>query len=598
MRTSIPSLLIPYSSLSLQERTTRGIRLSLEIPSVKILRHYVLREHAGPFFFALATLTSLFLLNQVARHFGDLVGKGLGGAVIGEFFALSIPFIIAMTMPMAVLIATLYAFSRLAAENEITALRASGVGMTRVLIPVILAGAFFALLMVAFNDQVLPRTNHRLRKLQTDIARKKPTFALREQVINEVSPGRLFLRTMKIDEAEDLLRDVMIIDLSDPLRRRTIHADSGRMGMSRNMSDLELTLYDGYSQEIPKEEPGKLQRLFFNVDFIRIRGVADTLQRTEEDAYKSDREMSVCEMQEQVSHAAREHESARFFLQEALAASARRVATGEPPAMTAEPSHLESHEPFGLGRLYCAAMAAITTLIKPDSALAVAQLPQLDSVVRTPGARRQAGDTARGGRVPVVVETAGVTDRRRARQRSLGMAPSAGIAPSAGGFSSATFHMMEAESLDPFIGQLELISARMRDSRQVMNRYDVEIQKKFALAFACIVFVMIGAPIALRFPRGGVGLVIGASVGIFALYYIGLVAGEALADRLIMGPFLAMWLTNLLFLVIAALLLSRMGKEGATARGGDLTDVWDSLRTWFARQARHVGIPLERRRAR
>ena len=70
------------------------------------------------------------------------------------------------------------------------------------------------------------------------------------------------------------------------------------------MSPFELTLYDGYSQEIPKEEPGKLQRLFFNIDFIRVRGVADTLQRTEEDAYKSDREMSVCEMQEQVSEAA------------------------------------------------------------------------------------------------------------------------------------------------------------------------------------------------------------------------------------------------------------------------------------------------------
>ena len=564
---------------------------------MRILRHYVLREHAGPFFFALATLTSLFLLNQVARHFGELVGKGLGGAIITEFFILSIPFIIAMTMPMAVLIATLYAFSRLAAENEITAIRASGISLIRLLIPVMLAGAFSAMLMVAFNDQVLPRTNHRLRKLQTDIARKKPTFALREQVINEVSPGRLFLRTMKIDEARDLLRDVMIIDLSDPLRRRTIHADSGRMGMSRNMSDLELTLYDGYSQEIPKDEPGKLQRLFFDIDFIRVRGVADTLQRTEEDAYKSDREMSVCEMQAQVRQAALEYENARFHLAEALAASAHRAATGKPPSVSAVPSG-PGDEPFGLGRLYCDAMAAITRLIKPDSALASAQLPQLDSVVRRPGARRQAGDTARR-RVPVVVETAGVTDRRRAqqRQRSLGIAPSAGLPPSAGGYSGATIHMLEAETLDPFIGQLELINARMRDSRQVMNRYDVEIQKKFALAFACIVFVLIGAPIALRFPRGGVGLVIGASVGIFALYYIGLVAGEALADRLIMEPFLAMWLTNILFLGIAFVLLSRMRKEAATARGGDMAEALDSIRAWFARQARRVGIPLERRRA-
>ena len=48
--------------------------------------------------------------------------------------------------------------------------------------------------MVAFNDQVLPRANHRLRQLQTDIARMKPTLALRDQVINEVSPRKVYLR--------------------------------------------------------------------------------------------------------------------------------------------------------------------------------------------------------------------------------------------------------------------------------------------------------------------------------------------------------------------------------------------------------------------
>ena len=52
------------------------------------------------------------------------------------------------------------------------------------------------------NDQILPRTNHRLRKLQTDIARKKPTFALREQVINEVPPSQYFLRANRIDARE------------------------------------------------------------------------------------------------------------------------------------------------------------------------------------------------------------------------------------------------------------------------------------------------------------------------------------------------------------------------------------------------------------
>src|SRR5687767_12799556 len=138
---------------------------------VKIINRYVLKEHLGPLLFALTALTSLLLLNYIAKRFGQLVGKGLPWGVIGEFFLLSIPFTVAMTIPMAVLVATLYAFSRLAAENEITALKASGVGMTRLMIPVLFGAAFLALLMIGFNDQVLPRANHRLRVLQTHIGR-------------------------------------------------------------------------------------------------------------------------------------------------------------------------------------------------------------------------------------------------------------------------------------------------------------------------------------------------------------------------------------------------------------------------------------------
>src|SRR5258705_3733544 len=82
---------------------------------VKILSRYVLREHVGPFLFALTALTSLMILNFISRQFGELVGKGLPSSVIGEFFLLSIPFTIALTLPMSVLVAVLYAFSRLAA---------------------------------------------------------------------------------------------------------------------------------------------------------------------------------------------------------------------------------------------------------------------------------------------------------------------------------------------------------------------------------------------------------------------------------------------------------------------------------------------------
>jgi lipopolysaccharide export system permease protein len=124
---------------------------------LKIIGRYVLKEHIGPFVFASTALTSLMLLQYIAKKFGELVGKGLDASVIAEFMMLSVPFTVAMTLPMAVLVAVLYAFSRLAAENEITAMKASGIGMRTVLAPVLVGGLAMSLVMVAFNDQVLPR---------------------------------------------------------------------------------------------------------------------------------------------------------------------------------------------------------------------------------------------------------------------------------------------------------------------------------------------------------------------------------------------------------------------------------------------------------
>ncbi|MDQ3949584.1 MAG: LptF/LptG family permease [Gemmatimonadota bacterium] len=151
--------------------------------------------------------------------------------------------------------------------------------------------------------------------------------------------------------------------------------------------------------------------------------------------------------------------------------------------------------------------------------------------------------------------------------------------------------------------ETHLFKSRLDDAREQMemhekarDRYLVEIHKKFSLAAACVVFVLVGAPIALRFPRGGVGLVIGVSLGIFALYYVGLIAGEALADRSIISPFWGMWALNVIMAVIGLAMTARMGREAATARGGDFGDLLESLRVWIARGGRKVGLPLDRRR--
>src|SRR5919198_3450080 len=196
-------------------------------PTVRILSRYILRQHLPPLGYALAALTCAMLVNQIAKQFGNFVGKGLPWTAIVEVFALSIPFIVAMTLPMAVLVAVLYSFSHLAADNEITAMRASGVSVYQVLVPVLLWGVFMSAFNFAFVDQVLPRSNARLRTLLIDIGRKKPTFELREQVINEVPPSQYFLRASRIDPATGKLRGVTIYDVGGEASRRIIYADSG-----------------------------------------------------------------------------------------------------------------------------------------------------------------------------------------------------------------------------------------------------------------------------------------------------------------------------------------------------------------------------------
>jgi lipopolysaccharide export system permease protein len=593
-----------------------------EFQTVKILSKYALREHLGPLVFALTALTSLLLLNYIAKNIGQLVGKGLPWSVIGEFVGLSVPFTFAMTLPMAVLVSVLYAFSRLASENEITALRASGVSLARLLVPAFCGAAALSVFMVAFNDQILPRANHRLRTLMEDIARKKPTFALHAQVINEVSPGKLYLRAGQLDESSDRMREVVIYDLGDPSRRRTIFADSGTMALTAS-GDLVLTLYHGSMQDIQKASPAELQRIYYMVNHVRVRGVGNSLTRSTNDTYKSEREMSVCEMQGVVSDAERADAETREEVRHDLVNAVRVATTGtslSPPNPPGSPGN-----PFraglGVGRAYCDAVAALSRLVPaprprppagPNAAPGAASAPATSpSAAAQPSAVPSAGVPSAG--VPSAgVPSAGVPS---AGVPSAGLPPSAGV-PSAGMGGVPNDGRVATQvnaaggpvplprprtltqvlpgvavvTLNTVTASLDAAHARIEDNRRTNSTYDVEIQKKFAISVACAIFVLLGAPIALRFPRGGVGLVIGVSFAVFGLYYVGLIAGEPLAQNGTVSPFWAMWASNVIFFVVGVILLARVGRAGSTARGNDLGEIKDAFRErWI--QFRAGGVP-------
>lgn len=495
---------------------------------MKILRRYILREHLAPFVAALSVLTGLMLLNQLAKRFGDLVGKGLPWYVIAEVFGLSVPFILAMTMPMAVLVAVLYTFSRLSGDNEITAMKAGGVSLTRLMLPVLLAATVLAAGMTAFNDRVLPESNHALRKLLSDIGRKQPTFELRERVINEVVGGKLFLQAARIDRPRSVMHDLMIFDLGRPTVTRTIYADSGHMAFNETQTDLYLTLYDGLMLERDADAPNTDQRTYYASQVIRVPDVTNELERGRSSDFRGDREMTIAMMREEI----RERRARMAQLDDSLTAMLPRL---DPVRAERAPSD-DAYDRIPIGQEDESGTEGGPVKPRPRGAKPGIERPNRVEI-RDPESGTPA--PSRGKQIP---------DFARRFNRGAAWPPQGDPAAFAAAMRS----------------ELERIASRRDLQRREISRYAVEIEKKFAIPVAAIVFVLIGAPIGARFPRGGVGMVIGVSLGVFCVYYVFLIGGEEFADRNFLSPFWAMWAPNVLFAAVGCAIIYVVSREGTS----------------------------------
>ena len=520
---------------------------------MKLVTRYIVREHVGPLLFALSALTSLLMLQYVARQLANLAGKGLPWSAIGKFFVLSLPFTVAMTMPMAVLVATLFTFGRMAAEHEITALKASGVRVRTLMLPVLTCAFLLSIAMVAFNDQVLPRANHELRILQNDIAKTKPTLALRDQAMNAIT-DQFFLRIARSDANTNKMYDVVIYDLTKGPERKTIYADSGVFSLTPNGQDLLLQLFDGYSQEFVRGDPRRLQRSFFSDQTVKVRGITRGFESTSNDDYRSDREMTVCEMHRRYAADALEFRRVR---QEYIMYASQLVAPGTKTLRAPRDRPAEE----GLARFYC---VTLPSLFLPKKAKAQAPV-----VTATP----QAPVVTTVPQVPVVTavpQAPVVTPPGDTLKDSLG----AVIPPPPPAVTIAAPMPPAIDTMTMYRGAMNASEAQLMASREGLDGLTVEIHKKFALSFACLVFVLFGPPIALRFPRGGVGATLGVSIGVFGLYYICLMGGEALADKGLVPASIAMWIANAIFTLIGVVLLWRVESTTDTSRGGGIRDWW------------------------
>jgi lipopolysaccharide export system permease protein len=388
-------------------------------------------------------------------------------------------------------------------------------------------------------DQVLPRTNARLRSLLIDIGRKKPTFELREQVINEVPPSQYLLRASRIDAATGRLRGITIYDVGGEASRRIIYADSGSMAYAEGQTDLSLRLYDGSIHQYRPAEPTRFQLTYFSVNDIRVKNVYDQLQRNTSESIRGDREMSTCEMLRVIQDARQQQAEARRDRTDLVVQDLRALL--ELPPVPPHPVSPPDSTPYG----YCGWLESLQGLFLPKTAQA-----QGNAQARPPQS------------VPIQVE--GAAPQGLAK---LGVPPTARV------------------KLSNW-SEVATAADRVQEADRRGDRYAVEVHKKWAISMACISFVIIGIVMALRFPRAGIGLVIGGGLAVFSIHYVGLTAGESLADRGLVQPWVAMWTPNIVLTVIGLLGLLRVSRESGSTRGGDFQEIIDGVRHLFRRKRR------------
>ncbi len=236
------------------------------------------------------------MLQFVMKFMDQLVGKGLSGTVIAELMMLNLAWMVVLAVPMAVLVATLMAFGAMASTNEITAMKAGGMSLYRMMFPIAICALIITYLMIEFNNKVLPEANHRSKSLTMDIRRKKPTLTLIPGLFNQDMTGYSMLVRKTFEESNEL-EGVTIYNHSDPGKNVLITAKRGSLSFSSDYRKLIMDLYDGEIYEVDHNKPNLYRVVKFERQRLTTVSEGFDFERSAVDAFtRGDRELSSGEM--------------------------------------------------------------------------------------------------------------------------------------------------------------------------------------------------------------------------------------------------------------------------------------------------------------
>jgi lipopolysaccharide export system permease protein len=195
---------------------------------MKRLDSYLVKELIFPFVFGIAAFTSIIAGSSlIFQLVSKAVKYGFSIASTIQLFVYKLPAVISLTLPMAILLATILVIGRLSADLEIVALRSAGVGLFRILIPILSIGLVVSLMNIIFNEIVVPRANYHAEILLNNL--KKTSISIRENVnLTQYDDEGLPLRIINVREVEEqTLKDITIAEYEQGRLARVIRAEYG-----------------------------------------------------------------------------------------------------------------------------------------------------------------------------------------------------------------------------------------------------------------------------------------------------------------------------------------------------------------------------------
>lgn len=462
-----------------------------------LLDRYILRTHIAPLLFGFSTVMFIYLMQFIMNFLHKLVGKGLSEWVIVHLIVLNLAWMVILALPMGVLFSSLMAFGSMAANQEITVVKASGGSVFRMMAPVLIVGLFLSYALFWFNDEILPDSNLKAKLLMSDITRKKPTFSIESGRFSTQLDGYTIL-AREVDSLSGNLHGVTIYDVRRFQERNIISSDSGIIKFDDSYSNLLVTLFDGEIHRMNIGLVNDYRIINFGTYEISIPAYGFAFERSQlEMGSRGDREMRISDMQQIVDTARTNRANIVNRIDSVLNRGITLVLGNDKLKSEDKSDKVFKDTTLGISRV--SKVIENTENIKPDSILV---------------------DTNRIGVITRVIQNANIT------------------------YSSI---------------QADINQADFFETKSL--QYEVEIHKKYAIPFACFIFVLVGAPLGVITKGGNFGLSAGMSLAFYVVYWALLIGGEKLADRGHLDPFLSMWAGNIIIGLFGLYLTLKVSRE-------------------------------------